>query len=204
MATLFQFFQQNPYLLLFLVVGLSVWIGRLTIKGYGLGMVAAAIVVGAGMSAWASVYGAKLELNNFTKLIFYYLFMYGVGLRVGPSFVNSLKGDGAKFSLLAVVSCVIGLALVVLGVKLFNLPPGQRWRHPCRLANYVGSHRLRRAGCLRDPFTGGRYSARCLRHGRVVLWHHLHLGYGRHHPDLQVSAAMVGDRRARRGEGIRS
>ena len=49
MATLFQFFQQNPYLLLFLVVGLSVWIGRLTIKGYGLGMVAAAIVVGAGM-----------------------------------------------------------------------------------------------------------------------------------------------------------
>src|SRR5262249_40975944 len=65
-----------------------------------------------------------LELNNFAKSLFYYLFMYGVGLRVGPSFINSLKGDGLKFSVLAVVSCVIGLALVVLGAKLFDLPPG--------------------------------------------------------------------------------
>ena len=50
--------------------------------------------------------------------------MYGVGLRVGPSFVNSLGGDGIKFTFLAFVSCVIGLALVVLGAKLFDLPPG--------------------------------------------------------------------------------
>ena len=28
--------------------------------------------------------------NNFAKSLFYYLFMYGVGLRVGPSFINSL------------------------------------------------------------------------------------------------------------------
>ena len=124
MATFFKFLQTNPYLLLFLVVGLSVWIGRFTIKGYGLGMVAAAIVVGAGISTWASLYGAKLELNNFAKLLFYYLFMYGVGLRVGPSFINSLKGDGAKFSFLAVVSCLLGLGIILLGVKLFDLPPG--------------------------------------------------------------------------------
>jgi putative transport protein len=26
--------------------------------------------------------------------LFYYLFMYGVGARVDPSFINSLKGDG--------------------------------------------------------------------------------------------------------------
>ena len=124
MSGFFQFLQNNPYFLLFFVVGLAVWIGRLNFKGYGLGMVAAAIVVGAGISVWASTYGAKLELNNFAKSLFYYLFMYGVGLRVGPSFINSLKGDGLKFSILAVVSCVLGLAIVVLGAKLFNLPPG--------------------------------------------------------------------------------
>ncbi len=50
--------------------------------------------------------------------------MYGVGLRVGPSFINSLGGDGLKFSVLAVVSCVLGLAIIVIGVKLFDLPPG--------------------------------------------------------------------------------
>ena len=45
-------------------------------------MVAGAIVVGAGLSVWASVYGVKLELNNFAKSLFYYLFMYGVGFSV--------------------------------------------------------------------------------------------------------------------------
>jgi putative transport protein len=124
MQGFFSFLAANPYILLFLTVGLSVWIGRQTVAGYGLGMVASAIIVGCGLSVWASTYGAKLELNNFTRLLFYYLFMYGVGLRVGPSFVNSLGGDGLKFTLLAVVSCVIGLALVVLGARLLDLPVG--------------------------------------------------------------------------------
>ena len=124
MQGLFQFLAKNPYLLLFLAVGLAVWIGRFNFKGYGLGMVAAAIIVGCGMSVWASIYGVKLELNNFTKSMFYYLFMYGVGLRVGPSFINSLGGDGLKFTVLAFVSCIIGLALVVIGAKVFDLPAG--------------------------------------------------------------------------------
>jgi putative transport protein len=124
MQGFFTFLQQNPFLLLFLVVGLAVWIGRASIKGYGLGMVAGAIIVGAALSVTASVYGVKLELNNFAKSLFYYLFMYGVGLRVGPSFINSLKGDGLKFTVLALVSSVLGLALVVIGAKLFALPTG--------------------------------------------------------------------------------
>jgi putative transport protein len=124
MQGFFTYLQQNPFLLLFFVVGLAVWIGRASIKGYGLGMVAGAIIVGAALSVWASVYGVKLELNNFAKSLFYYLFMYGVGLRVGPSFINSLKGDGLKFTFLAVVSSVLGLALVVIFAKLFALPTG--------------------------------------------------------------------------------
>src|SRR5215210_2746029 len=124
MQGFFMFLQQNPYLLLFFVVGLAVWIGRANIKGYGLGMVAGAIVVGAALSVWASVYGVKLELNSFAKSLFYYLFMYGVGLRVGPSFINSLGGDGLKFTGLAVISCILGLTIIVLGVKLLDLPPG--------------------------------------------------------------------------------
>src|SRR5258708_39425643 len=124
MQAFFQFLQQNPYLLLFFTVGLAIWVGRFSVKGYGLGMVAAAIIVGCGLSVWASVYGVKLELNSFAKSLFYYLFMYGVGLRVGPSFINSLKGDGLKFTFLAVVSSVLGLALVVILAKLFALPTG--------------------------------------------------------------------------------
>ena len=69
-------------------------------------------------------YGVQLQLDTFAKSLFYYLFMYGVGLRVGPSFFNSLKKDGLKFTILAVVCSVTGLALVVIVSKLFKLPPG--------------------------------------------------------------------------------
>jgi len=124
MEALFKFLAANPFILLFVTVGLAVWIGRFSFKGYGLGMVAAAIVVGCGLSVWASLYGTKLALDNFAKSLFYYLFMYGVGLRVGPSFINSLKGDGLKFTVLAVISCVIGLVLVVAGAKILDLPQG--------------------------------------------------------------------------------
>jgi len=120
----FTFLQHNPYILLFLVVGLSVWVGRGTIKGYGLGAVAGAIVIGCAIATWASYYGVHFELDNFTKSLFYYLFMYGVGLRVGPSFINSLKGDGLKFTFLAVLSSFLGLGIVVLGVRLLALPVG--------------------------------------------------------------------------------
>ncbi len=124
MQAAFQFFADNPFLLLFVTVGLAVWIGRFSVKGYGLGMVAAAIVVGCALSVWASTYGVKLALDNFAKSLFYYLFMYGVGLRVGPSFINSLKGDGLKFTFLAFVSCGIGLSIVVIATRMLGLPQG--------------------------------------------------------------------------------
>ena len=51
--------------------------------------------------------------------------MYGVGLRVGPSFINSLKGDGLKFTVLAVLCrACSACALVVMFAKLFDLPTG--------------------------------------------------------------------------------
>jgi putative transport protein len=124
MEAMFKFLAANPFILLFVTVGLAVWIGRFAVKGYGLGMVAASIVVGCALSVWASTYGVKLALDNFAKSLFYYLFMYGVGLRVGPSFINSLKGDGLKFTFLALVSCTIGITLVVLGAKVLGLPQG--------------------------------------------------------------------------------
>jgi putative transport protein len=124
MEEIFKWFAANQYVLLFFVVGGAVLVGKFTVAGYGLGMVAAAIVVGAGLSAWASTYGVKMSLDNFAKSLFYYLFMYGVGLRVGPSFINSLKGDGLKFTGLAVFCSVLGLFGAVVLAKLFSLPDG--------------------------------------------------------------------------------
>lgn len=124
MQVIFTFLHANPYMLLFLVISLAVLIGRFTIKGYGLGTVGGAIVVGCGVAIAASLYGITLKLDTFTMNLFYFLFMYGVGLRVGPSFLNSLKDDGLKFTLLAVICSLVSLAVVVLGARLLNLPTG--------------------------------------------------------------------------------
>jgi putative transport protein len=124
MTAFFEWLAANPYILLFGVVAGAVLLGKVTIKGYGLGMVASAIVVGAAVSAGAVAFGVTLKLDNFTRLMFYYLFMYGVGLRVGPSFVNSLKQDGLKFTVLAVFCSVLGLLGAVGFTKLWDLPAG--------------------------------------------------------------------------------
>ena len=124
MQAFFQFLADNPYILLFFTVGMAVLVGKFSVKGYGLGMVAAAVVVGAALATWASTYGVKLQLDNFAKSLFYYLFMYGVGLRVGPAFFNSLKKDGITFTILAVICSFLGLGLVVLMSKWLALPGG--------------------------------------------------------------------------------
>jgi putative transport protein len=124
MQSFFQFLAANPYILLFFTIGMAVVVGRFSVKGYGLGMVAAAVVVGAAIATWASTYGVKLQLDNFAKSLMYYLFMYGVGLRVGPAFFNALKKDGVTFTILAVICSVLGLFLVVFMCNLLDLPPG--------------------------------------------------------------------------------
>lgn len=124
MQAILQWLASNQFILLFFVVAGAVVLGKGTIKGYGFGMVASAIIVGAGLSAWASTYGIKMSLDAFAKSLFYYLFMYGVGLRVGPSFINSLKGDGLKFTFLAVFCSVLGLVGAVGFSKLMDLPAG--------------------------------------------------------------------------------
>jgi putative transport protein len=124
MQAVLQWLASNQFILLFFVVAGAVVLGKGTIKGYGFGMVASAIIVGAGLSAWASTYGIKMSLDAFAKSLFYYLFMYGVGLRVGPSFINSLKGDGLKFTFLAVFCSVLGLVGAVAFSRLMDLPAG--------------------------------------------------------------------------------
>ncbi len=155
MEAFFQFLAANPFLLLFLTVGLAVWVGKFSVKGYGLGMVAAAIVVGVALATWASTYGVKLQLDNFAKSLMYYLFMYGVGLRVGPSFFNSLKKDGLTFTILAVV-CACSRPGPGGGLQPAVRAARRRGgRSPRRLPDHVGGHRHgrdgRHPGRLQDP-----------------------------------------------------
>jgi hypothetical protein len=38
MDSFFTFLAENPYILLFFTVGMAVWVGKFSVKGYGLGL----------------------------------------------------------------------------------------------------------------------------------------------------------------------
>jgi putative transport protein len=124
MQALFQWLAANSYVLLFAVVLAAVLLGKATIAGYGLGMVAAAIVVGAAVSAMGATLGVRMGIDGLTKSIFFYLFMYGIGLRIGPSFMRSFNGERLKFTLLAVLCSLFGLIAAVGFATLWDLPAG--------------------------------------------------------------------------------
>lgn len=120
----FQFLDAQPFILLFLVVTAAAAFGRIRFGGFALGTTASAILVGAGLSISSASFGIYLELSEFTKLFAYYLFMYAVGLRIGPAFVNSFDRDGVKFAVVAVLASVTGLLAAITVSRLLNLPAG--------------------------------------------------------------------------------
>lgn len=124
MSGFFSFLDANPYILLFAVVAAAAAVGRIRIGSFALGTTASAILVGAGLSIAAAGFDVELKLNEFTKLFAYYLFMYAVGLRIGPSFLNSFDRDGLGFGLIAVVASVTGLLTAIAVSRLLNLPAG--------------------------------------------------------------------------------
>ena len=124
MQPFFLWLAANSYILLFAVVLAAVLLGRATLWGYALGAAASAIVVGAAVSAGGSAFGVRLGVDATTRSIFYLLFMYALGLRIGPSLAHALKGDGPKVAGLALACSVLGLVATMLFVALWDLPLG--------------------------------------------------------------------------------
>jgi putative transport protein len=124
MQPTFDWLAANPYSLLFAVVLAALLLARARIAGLGLDMVASAFLVGAATAAIASIAGVKVGIDGATKSIACWIFMYGLGLRIGPSLASCLRGDGAKFTALALVSSVLGLAGAVVFARMWDLPPG--------------------------------------------------------------------------------
>jgi putative transport protein len=118
------FLAQQQFLLLFLVVGIGCLLGRLKIKGFGLGTTAATIVLGLAVSAGAYVYGAKIEYPDILSNIFFYLFIFAVGLRIGPQFWFGVKQAGVKFVALGLIASVLGPILALTWGRLFHLSDG--------------------------------------------------------------------------------
>ena len=109
--------------LLSLVAVLGLWLGQLKIKGIGFG-IGGVLFGGILIGHFVRKYGLELDKHTlmFIQEFGLILFVYTIGIQVGPGFFSSLKRSGLKLNLFALMIVVLG-ALCAVGVfYLFNLP----------------------------------------------------------------------------------
>ena len=116
---------QQPFVLLFLVVGAGYALGRVKVKGIGLGATASTLLVGLAISmSAASRYGINYAVAEFASTVFFNLFMFSIGMKVGPQFIAGLRRDAGKFIFFGIFIPVLSLALM-FGIRaMFDMPAG--------------------------------------------------------------------------------
>jgi putative transport protein len=122
---LLNYLAQNPFAFLFLALALGYPLGRFTVKGISLGTTAGTLVVGIAIALTSSaVFGITYAIPGLVEDIFLMMFMYALGMRVGPQFFSGLARGGLDFIVIGVITCVSLVAIGYFGAKLVGLPPG--------------------------------------------------------------------------------
>lgn len=96
-----------PQLAIFLTLGLGFLIGRIKIGAFQLGSVTAVLIVG------VVVGQLDIPISGPIKAFFFMLFLFSIGYSVGPDFFRSLRGEGSKQALFAVL-----MSMMCAGVTL--------------------------------------------------------------------------------------
>lgn len=119
MEWLLNTFREYPSLAIFLTIGMGFWIGKLRYKAFSLGIVTSVLLVG------VVVGQMDIPIPGPVKSVFFLLFLFSIGYSVGPQFFNSLKGDGLKQVLFAVVVCLFCLLSCWGVAKVFGYNVGE-------------------------------------------------------------------------------
>jgi putative transport protein len=114
-----------PFVLLFGTLALGTKLGRLKLGFFTLGSTAATLLVGIAVSLWAYLgYDIVYAVPALLTTVFLNLFMFAVGLKVGPQFFAGLRRDGAKGVAIAVIVVGLNFAIALGGAKICGLAPG--------------------------------------------------------------------------------
>lgn len=109
--------------ILSLVAVLGLWLGNWRIYGVGLGIggvLFGGILVGHFTTAW----GIELDYNtlHFIQEFGLILFVYTIGIQVGPGFFSSLRSSGLKLNGFAALIVLLGCLVTIALYYLFELP----------------------------------------------------------------------------------
>ena len=115
---IYQILQDSPLLLVFLVLGIGLLAGRISIAGTQIGSTIGVLVVGLFFGNFG------LTINEMVGTFGFALFIFSVGLQAGPSFFGAFRTDGLRYISLSLLVAIIGVAMTLVFATLFDLPAG--------------------------------------------------------------------------------
>ena len=125
MTAILNFLHSQPLMLLFLALGVGAILGRVRLGIVTLGSTASTLLAGLVISA--AVYfetGQKFKVPGEIDTIFLQLFIFAIGLKVGPQFFSGLRREGFHLIAIGLVTATLNFALVVGAAELLDFAPG--------------------------------------------------------------------------------
>jgi putative transport protein len=110
--------QNNPELAIFLTLAIGFLIGRVKFGSFSLGIVVGTLLAG------VLIGQLDIKVPAIVKTIFFDLFLFTTGYKVGPQFFRGLKGDALPQVALTVVLCVVCLLTAFGFAKLLGYDIG--------------------------------------------------------------------------------
>jgi putative transport protein len=110
--------QQNPELAIFLALAIGFSLGRVKIGGFSLGTVVGTLFAG------VLIGQLDIKVPALVKTVFFDLFLFTTGYKVGPQFFRGLKRDALSQMALTLVLCVTCLLTAYIAAKLLGYDIG--------------------------------------------------------------------------------
>ena len=110
--------RENPELAVFLTLAIGFAIGRLRFGGFSLGNVVGTLLAG------VVVGQIGVKVDPLVKVVFFDLFLFATGYKVGPQFFRGLGRSTLSQGFLTVVLCVTSLVTTVAAAKVMGYDCG--------------------------------------------------------------------------------
>src|SRR6476469_10862113 len=110
--------REHPELAVFLVLAIGFLIGRIKIGSFSLGTVVGTLLAGVAIGQLA------IQVPGTVKYVFFDLFLFTTGYKVGPQFFRGLKKDALPQLALTLVLCVVCLLAAFGAAKLLHYDIG--------------------------------------------------------------------------------
>jgi len=124
-GTIFAYLGSNLFVFLFLSLALGYPLGKVAVKGVNLGATAGTLIVGIALSLTAFMaFGITYSAPGLVSTIFLLLFMYAIGMKVGPQFFSGIARGGMDFVVIGLIVAISNFLIVFLGAKLVGMAPG--------------------------------------------------------------------------------